>query len=201
MTLSEDEVDFRVFRIMAKEMKKELGDQAMKHKERILDATYNYCTETTASVLKTYCEMKATIDHDPINEKELIAAKDFNSKAPMKVVELTEILDEVKLHYTMLEEFSYMYKEHDIESFWSMKQWPLRIQACLTDGKNMITDKNDLFSARLETEKETFTKELQQYAANFEKIKDFKNLEETQEFSAEAFELSRHISKAFDKVK
>ena len=91
----------------------------MKHKERILDATYNYCTETTASVLKTYCEMKATIDHDPINEKELIAAKDFNSKAPMKVVELTEILDEVKLHYTMLEEFSYMYKEEDIKSKFS----------------------------------------------------------------------------------
>lgn len=43
----------------------------------------------------------------------------------------------------------------------------------------MIADKNDLFSARLETEKETFTKELQQYASNFEKIKDFKNLEAT----------------------
>jgi hypothetical protein len=65
----------------------------------------------------------------------------------------------------------------------------------------MIADKNDLFSARLETEKETFTKELQQYAANFEKIKEFKNLENTQEFSVEAFELSRHITKAFDKVK
>jgi hypothetical protein len=121
MTLSEDEVDFRIFRVMAKEMKRDLGDQAMKHKERILDATYNYCTETVASVLKTYYEMKATIDHDPINEKELIASKDFNAKAPQKVVELTEVLDEVKRHYTMLEEFSYMYKEHDIESFWSMK--------------------------------------------------------------------------------
>jgi hypothetical protein len=41
-----------------------------------------------------------------------------------------------------------------------MKVWPLRIQACLTDGKNMIADKNDLFSARLETEKEAFSKQL-----------------------------------------
>lgn len=69
-----------------------------------------------------------------------------------------------------------MYKEIDIESFWFMKVWPLRIQACLTDGKNMIGDKNDLFSSRLETEKETFNKAIQQYTSNFEKIKEFKSL-------------------------
>jgi hypothetical protein len=201
MTLAEDEVDFRVFRVMTQKMKETLGNKAIEHRDRILDETYKYCTETTASVLKTYIEMKASIEHDPINEKELIASKDFNAKAPQKVVELTEILDEVKKHYNMLEEFSYMYKEHDIESFWSMKQWPLRIQASLTDGKNMIADKNDLFSSRLETEKESFTKELTQYQNDFSKIREFKSLENTQEFSVEAFELSRHITKAFDKVK
>jgi hypothetical protein len=78
MTLSEDEVDFRIFRIMAKKLKDELGETAMKHKKSILDATYNYCTETVASVYKTYTEMQETITHDPINEKELIASKDFN---------------------------------------------------------------------------------------------------------------------------
>lgn len=46
----------------------------------------------------------------------------------------------------------------------------------LTDGKNMIGDKNDLFSSRLETEKETFNKAIQQYTSNFEKIKEFKSL-------------------------
>lgn len=129
MTLSEDEVDFRIFRVMAKKLKDELGDAAMKHKDRILDATYNHCTETVATVFKTYNEMQETIVHDPINEKELIASKDFIAKAPQKVVELTEILDEIKRHYTMLEEFSYPYKkmEMDIESFWFMKVWPLRI--------------------------------------------------------------------------
>lgn len=201
MTLSEDEVDYRIFRVMAKKLKEELGDQAMKHKERILDATYNYCTETVASVYKTYTEMQETIVHDPINEKELIASKDFITKAPAKVLELTEILDEVKRHYTMLEEFSYMYKEIDIESFWFMKVWPLRIQACLTDGKNMITDKNDLFSARLETEKDTFSKQLQQYSSNFEKIKEFKSLENSQEFNLDSFELRRDLDKAHAQVK
>ena len=51
-----------------------------------------------------------------------------------------------------------MYKEQDIESFWFMKVWPLRIQACLTDGKNMVSDKNELFSAKLDVEKENFVK-------------------------------------------
>jgi len=27
----------------------------------------------------------------------------------------------------LLDEFSFMYKEQDIESFWFMKVWPLRI--------------------------------------------------------------------------
>jgi hypothetical protein len=98
MTLSEDEVDFRIFRIMAKDLKEQLGDQAMRHKERILDATYTYCTETVTDVYKTYSSMQETIQHEPINEKELIASKDFINKAPMKVVELTEVLDEVKRH-------------------------------------------------------------------------------------------------------
>lgn len=115
MTLAEDEVDFRVFRVMTKKMKDELGEQAIKHRDRILDETYKYCTETVHSVLKTYIDMQEKITHDPINEKELIASKDFNSKAPSKVMELTEILDEVKKHHLMLEEFSYMYKEQDID--------------------------------------------------------------------------------------
>jgi len=82
MTLAEDEVDFRIFRVMTQKMKETLGNKAIEHRDRILEETYKYCTDTTSSVLKTYIEMKAAIEHDPINEKELIASKDFNTKAP-----------------------------------------------------------------------------------------------------------------------
>jgi hypothetical protein len=54
MTLSEDEIDFRLFRVTTKKLKYELGDQAEKIKEKILKATYDYCTETVNYVFDTY---------------------------------------------------------------------------------------------------------------------------------------------------
>jgi hypothetical protein len=38
-----------------------------------------------------------------------------------------ETLKEVYRHFLMLEEFSYMYKDQDIESYWFMRVWPLKI--------------------------------------------------------------------------
>lgn len=111
MTLSEDEVDFRIFRVIAKNLKEELGDQANKIKEKILDQTYKYCTDTVTDVFKTYSDMKSKIMHEPADEKELIQTKEHIAEAPAKVEELTETLKEVYTHYLMLEEFSYMYKE------------------------------------------------------------------------------------------
>ena len=75
MTLSEDEVDYRIFRVMSKKLKEQLGEEANKIKERILEATYNYCTDTVNDVFKTYNNMQDKIMHDPINEKELVESK------------------------------------------------------------------------------------------------------------------------------
>jgi preprotein translocase subunit SecE len=38
-------------------MKEELGSQALKIKEKILDATYAYCNESIAEVNKIYMDM------------------------------------------------------------------------------------------------------------------------------------------------
>lgn len=40
MTLKEDIVNFKIFRVVTKKMKETLGDEASKIKEKILDATY-----------------------------------------------------------------------------------------------------------------------------------------------------------------
>lgn len=158
MTLSEDEVDFRIFRVMAKRLKEQLAEAAAKIKQEILDATYKHCTDTVTSVFKTYNEMQDKITHEPINEKELKESKEFNQLVMTKVDELQEILKEVYRHFLMLEEFSYMYKEQDIEGFWYMRVWPMKIQDCLKDGKDMVNEKNELFSIKLAQEQETFTK-------------------------------------------
>jgi hypothetical protein len=104
--------------------------------------------------------MFKNITHEPIDEKQLVDSKDHIFKAPSQVDELTELLKEVNRHYVLLEKFSFMYEEVDIEKYWYMRIWPLKIQACLTDSKNMIQEKNELFSARLDLEKETFVKQL-----------------------------------------
>ena len=65
MTLKEDVVNFKIYRVVTKKMKEELGDQALKIKESILDATYAYCNESVAEVNKIYMEMQEKISHDP----------------------------------------------------------------------------------------------------------------------------------------
>lgn len=127
MTLSEDDVDFRIFRVSTNRLKQELGDQAKQVKERILQATYDYCASTVQTVYQTYSEMKNNITHDPTDEKELTLTREHIVAAPAKVEELTEVLKQVQSHYEMLEYFSFMYKEQDIESFWYMRVWPLTI--------------------------------------------------------------------------
>lgn len=117
------------------------------------------------------------------------------------VEELTETLADIEKHYLMLEEFSYMYKEEDINGFWFMKIWPLKIQAALTDGKNTIAERNEAMSAKLETEKESFNKQIIQFQDHFDRIKEFKSLDQSQEFNMEAFTLYKDINKAHDLVK
>ena len=67
-----------------------------------------------------------------------------------------DILKDVYKHLELLESFSYMYKELDVESFWYMKVWPMKIQVSIQDGKTKIGEKNESFGARLENEKEAF---------------------------------------------
>jgi hypothetical protein len=81
MTLSEDEVNFKVFRIMTKKFKQELSEQATKIKEKILEATYKYCVDTTNEINAHFQMMENKITHDPKDERELIDSKEFIASA------------------------------------------------------------------------------------------------------------------------
>ena len=84
MTLAEDEVDFRIFQVWTKKLKKDLGEQAQKTKDRILEATYNYCTETVNECFKEFNDMEVRVTHDPANEKELTLLREHIAEAPDK---------------------------------------------------------------------------------------------------------------------
>jgi hypothetical protein len=59
-----------------------------------------------------------------------------------------------------------------------MRIWPMKIQDCLKDGKDRVNEKNDLFSTKLAQEQEVFTKQITTYQQQFEKIKEFKKLDQ-----------------------
>ena len=170
MTLAENTVSLKIYRVNTQKLKKDLGDKALEIKNKILDATYAYCNESIAEINKIYMEMKDKIEHEPQNEKELIQTREHIDTAPVMVEKNQVHLAEVYSHLLMLEEFCYMYKEHEIDTYWYMKVWPMRIQVCVQDGKTMISEKNESFGTKLEAEKETFTKALKSSNDAFTKI-------------------------------
>jgi hypothetical protein len=82
MTCSEDDINFNIFKVVTKKLKNELGDQAAKIRDKILEATYNWCNENTIEIRKTFTVMIQKIDHDPANERELIDTRAFIAASP-----------------------------------------------------------------------------------------------------------------------
>ena len=57
----------------------------------------------------------------------MVFTRDFINGSAAMVEKFTEILKEVYRHFMLLEEYSYMYKDIDIERYWYMRTWPLKI--------------------------------------------------------------------------
>lgn len=138
LNLSNDVVDFPLFRVVAGKMKESLSHQAGKIKEKLLENVYNFCKKTVEKIYQSYTNMNNTIMTDPNNERELVATREFIKDTPNKVEQLTQELNEVYRHYCLLEDFSYKYQDADIETFWMQKMWPLEISSALTDGSYQI---------------------------------------------------------------
>lgn len=77
----------------------------------------------------------------------------------------------------------------------------MEISSSLTDGSYQIQNKEVLFTAKLEAERDQFTKSIEQFKQHFEKIKKFNDLSAITEYSADAFTLKENLTNAFEKVK
>ncbi len=161
LNLSNDVVDFPMFRVMAGKMKEQLSQQALKIKEKLLENVNEWCKKSVEKIYQTYEEMNKTIMKEPKDERELVETREFIKDTPNKVDQLSRELNEVYKHYCMLDDFSYKYADTDIETFWIQKQWPLEISAQLTDGSFMIQNKEVIFMSRLEQEKDVFVKSIE----------------------------------------
>lgn len=104
-------------------------------------------------------------------------------------------------HFKLLEEFSFKCQDQDIEQFWAQKTWPLEINSAITDGSYQISNKEGIFLAKLDQEKENFLKSIEMYKEHFAKIKKFNDLRTVNEFSQEAYSLKNSLEQAADKVR
>lgn len=201
MTLAEDEVNFRLFRVVTKKLKNELAEQAHKTKEKILDATYNYCKETVQKCSKQFNELIQNIIHEPQTEEQYVKTKDWHAKAPERVEELNKVLKDVQHHLEMLEKFSYEYQDKDIEQFWWMKVFPLKVTVALQEGKATIAEKSELFQQTLQKDQEKFLKDIEVYKEQCQKIKTFNTLPQCHNQYQKAEELQNNLLEAFAKKK
>jgi hypothetical protein len=186
LNLSNDIVEFPLFRVMAAKMKDQLSQQAFKIKEKLLENVYDWCKKSVEKIYRTYEEMNKTIMKEPTNERELVDTREFIKDTPNKVDQLSRELNEVYKHYCMLDDFSYKYADADIETFWVQKQWPLEISAQLTDGGAMIQTKEVVFMSKLDQEKDFFIKSIEVFKQTLEKIKKFHSLDNANGFAADA---------------
>jgi dynein heavy chain len=81
-----------------------------------------------------------------------------------------------------------------------MKRWPLIVSELLGEGNMTIAKKEEQFMINLDQEKERFFKSIETYKETFNKIKQFKNLNNVGEYSADSFKLRQDLDSAFQKV-
>jgi dynein heavy chain len=201
LNLSNDVVDYPMFRVMTAKMKEQLSHQANKIKETLLENVYTYCKKTVEKIFQAYEHMNKVIMTEPTNERELVATREFIKDTPNKVEQLSQELNEVYRHYCLLDDFSYKYADADIETFWIQKQWPLEISSSLTDGLYMVQNKEVLFMSKLDQEKEGFVKSIEVFKQNLEKIKKFTNLDHANEYAQDAQQLNENLTNALEKIK
>ena len=108
--------------------------------------------------------MQKRITKPPQNEMELVELTEFIEKSRNETKQaLEDLLREVEQHYCLMDEYSFMYQEQDIEFALGMKCWPSQIQETINDGKEGITEKTETFVNKLESDKEEFARNMKTY--------------------------------------
>lgn len=200
LNCSNNFVDFPIFKVEAKHLKEKLAEQADKIKSAILDATHDWCVKTVTEVLEEYKFMKEKIGTDPKDEAILVEIREFIKDSPNKVANLELKVASVGKHMLLLEDFSRKYDEKEFGKYWSCKMWPLEISSEITLGAIQIEKQEEAFMYKLDNEKEEFKKQLKVRQETLEKIKKFKNLEDSKNFAADCDLLEKTLMADAEKV-
>ena len=122
LNLSNDMIDFPIFRVQAGDLKAKLAKTAGDLKNRILKGIEKWCENTVMDISKTYEDMKDRISKTPEDEAQLVDLRDFIKKSKEQTMdELAQLLIEVERHYELMDEYSYQYPDKAIEDCMGQK--------------------------------------------------------------------------------
>ena len=127
MTLTANEIDCGILRVSTKKIKQELGQATKGILNKILEKTYETAVKRMKSVYEIYVKLEEDLMRVPANEKEYSELAMALDQTQNLVNSNQKSLKTVEKYFAMLDEFQFIYKEIDIESFWFMKIWPLKI--------------------------------------------------------------------------
>ena len=127
MTLTANEIDCGILRVSTKKIKQELGQATKGILNKILEKTYETAVKRMKSVYEIYVKLEEDLMRVPANEKEYSELAMALDQTQHLVNSNQKSLKTVEKYFAMLDEFQFIYKEIDIESFWFMKIWPLKI--------------------------------------------------------------------------
>jgi len=72
LNISNNHVDFPMFRVEAVKLKRELRSAAKTIKQKIMSKTYDWCNSKVEYISKTYIDMENTIKKVPEDERQLV---------------------------------------------------------------------------------------------------------------------------------
>ena len=115
--LTNNYIETPMFRVVCSKIKSTLVDQALKIRDALIVATQKWAADTVNHIDNTFRDMQKQIQTVPTNEKELVFIKEFiNVSNTVTKDELGELLKAANKHYELLEKYSVVYKQEDIEN-------------------------------------------------------------------------------------
>ena len=213
LNVSNNQVEFPMFRVQADGLKKQLAEKAREIKRKLCERTYKWCMDSVRYISSTYSTMEKRIAKQPNDEAELVEIQEFIAVSKKETKQkLEDLLIAVTKHMGMLDDYSeklekeeeekaakikpFCFEEDDIFEMYSLKSWPLRIDAAISDGQTEMDKKTEEFNQTLDSEKEQFKKNLIDYQDRFGKIKQFTDHNKIFEFNKLAVELYNNIDLA-----
>lgn len=207
LNISNNHIDYPMFRVKAQKMKTELARKAASIRKKIMKKTYDWCTKSVETIESTYKQMELKILSIPPDEKALVEIKEFIDVSKKKTkIELEELWKTVNRHMNMLDDFSdnskegFMFETDRIEELYYLKSWPLRIDAALGEGAAKMEEQTTTFTEILNREQDEFKTALLEYKKDFDQIREFTDLAKTQEFSKIASRLQKNLDEGFSKI-